>query len=180
VFDTVRTTPESELLFRVSAGFSPTRGIGAVRSPAGGAGFRPKGGRFAFLSGRPYRWNHTQLQGDVASILAARFYEPPGAVAVEDPPVRQRLVLEPVAPNPSSGSALLRFVLPKPGRVRLRVLDVSGRRTRLILDSAMPAGAHERFWDGVDERGVPAPAGLYWVKLEASGESAARRLVRIP
>jgi hypothetical protein len=53
VFDTVRTQPDTQLLYKTTSGFSPQRGVGVVRLRAGGAGLRANGGRFAFLSGRP-------------------------------------------------------------------------------------------------------------------------------
>ena len=178
MFDTVRTTPESQLLFRVSAGFSPSRGIGAIRVPAGGAGSRPMGGRFAFLSGRPYRWNHTQLQGNATAILTAWFKEPVNLVAVEDASAIARLTLEPARPNPSSGMITLHFLLPRAARARLVLMDVAGRRTRTLVDGPLEAGPHDCAWDGRDEHGSPAPAGLYWALIESAGETAVRRLVR--
>jgi flagellar hook capping protein FlgD len=178
VFDTVRTTPESELLFRVSSGFTPSRGIGAVRKPAGGAGYRPKGGRLAFLSGRPYRWNHSQLQTNVTAILTAWFNEPVSLTAVDDAPASAPLTLEAARPNPSSGTTSLRFSLPHAGRARLILIDVAGRRTRTLVDGALDAGPHECQWDGRDQRGRLAPAGLYWARLEMAGEETVRKLVR--
>jgi hypothetical protein len=179
VFDTIRTTPESQLLFRVSTGFAPTRGIGAIRVPAGGAGFRPKGGRFAFLSGRPYRWNHAQLSSNVSAILANWFLEPQNLADVGKGAPIARLALESARPNPSSGMTALRFSLPRAAHARLVVIDVAGRRARTLLDGTLAAGPHDAQWDGRDESGAVAPAGLYWARLEAGGETVARRLVRI-
>src|SRR5262249_41139429 len=42
-FDSVRTRPDSELLYKTTTGFSPQRGVGVVRLPAGGAGSAPRG-----------------------------------------------------------------------------------------------------------------------------------------
>jgi hypothetical protein len=179
LFDTVRTTPESELLFRASAGFSPTRGIGAIRVPADGAGFRPRGGRFAFLSGRPYRWNHTQLKNDITAILTNWFLEPITGVGVEvDAPVAGA-TLEPARPNPSSGTSVLRFSLARPGSARLDLLDVAGRRVRTLVNGPLAAGRHEAAWDGRDERGAWAPAGVYWARFESQEATLVRRLVRM-
>jgi len=181
VFDTVRTTPESQLLFRVSTGFTPSRGIGAIRMPAAGAGFRPRGGRFAFLSGRPYRWNPTQLKNNVTTLLTTWFLEPLSGVDVDGGPGLPRvLTLEPALPNPSRGATALAFTLPGAGHARLELLDVSGRRTRTLVDAALSAGPHRATWDGRDDRGRRVAAGLYWVRLEAGGASAVRRLVRLP
>jgi aminopeptidase N len=179
VFDTVRTTAESQLLFRVSSGFNPSRGIGAIRVPAAGAGFRPRGGRFAFLSGRPYRWNHTQLSSNATTVLKSWFLEPIDAADVAAAPPAATLALAPPSPNPARGPTRLAFSLPRTGPARLALLDVAGRRVRTLVDGPLEAGAHDVTWDGRDERGVAAPAGLYWARLECGGESAVRRLVRI-
>ena len=90
-----------------------------------------------------------------------------------------RLELAPVSPNPTTGPASLRFTLPRSGLARLDLIDVTGRRTRTLLNQALPAGPHEVHWDGRDTQGAPAGAGLYWVRLESGGVSAVRRLVRI-
>jgi aminopeptidase N len=179
VFDTVRTTAESQLLFRVSSGFSPSRGIGAIRMPAGGAGPRAAGGRFAFLSGRPYRWNHAQLKNDVAAILANYFREPLGSAGIANGPPAPVFAFESAWPNPSRGTTTLRFSLACAGRTRLDVIDVAGRHARTLLDGVLGAGPHEYAWDGRDDRGAPAPVGLYWARVQSNGASAVRRLVRV-
>jgi len=166
-------------LFRVSAGFNPSRGIGAVRKPAGGMGLRPHGGRLAFLSGRPYRWNATSLQNNVTAIVTNWFDEPVNGVAVQFPNAPSRFTLEAARPNPSSGTTRLRFTLPWTAQVRLVLHDVTGRRTRMLLDGPAAPGVHDITWDGRDERGVLAPAGLYWAELDAGRERSVRRLVRV-
>ena len=61
-----------------------------------------------------------------------------------------------------------------PGGSRVVITDVGGRRIRtLVLD---PAG--RATWDGRDEGGVPAPAGLYFVRL-ANHAAPSRRIVRL-
>ncbi len=179
VFDTVRTTPESQLLWRAASGFTPTRGIGAVRVPAAGAGSRPHGGRFAFLSGRPYRWDHASLAANVTNVLTQWFLEPVNGTDVGGPPMLAHVALEPARPNPSRGETALRFGLPRAGRARLELLDVTGRRVRTLVDGEFGAGPHEAAWDGTDDRGAALPAGLYWARVQALGESAVRRLVRV-
>ncbi len=178
-FDTVRAHADSELLFKTTTGFTPHRGLGVVRMPAGGAGLRPTGGRFAFLSGRPYRWNHTQLRFNVSKLLAEYFLEPLNGVSVGGPPVAE-LSLAPVRPNPSHGARVLRFTLATSGAVRLELYDPSGRRVRTLAAGPLAAGSHERAWNGRDERGHLAPAGLYFVRLRAGRESRTERFVQLP
>jgi hypothetical protein len=179
LFDTVRTTSESELIFRASSGFTPSRGLGAIRMPVGGAGLRPHGGRFAFLSGRPYRWTQSTLQANVTNLLTTRFLEPVSLVGTPAPVLPARLALAAPQPNPSRGATTLHFSLPRDGRTQLVLLDLAGRRTRVLIDAALAAGAHEVEWDGRDASGTLAAPGLYWARLECEGERVTRRLVRV-
>ena len=48
------------------------------------------------------------------------------------------------------------------------------------LDADLPAGSHQRVWDGNDERGLGAASGCYFARLSAGGrlETARMGLVR--
>jgi hypothetical protein len=53
-----------------------------------------------------------------------------------------------------SGHASLRFALREPGRVRLELFDVAGRRVAMLADGMRGAGEHEVACDGAGHRGV--------------------------
>jgi hypothetical protein len=178
VFDTVRTQPDSELLFKTTVGFTPQRGLGVIRMPVGGAGLRANGGRFAFLSGRPYRWNHVSLRSDVSTILAQYFLEPLSGVGVP-PGSIPALRLGPARPNPSAGLSRLSLELPAAGRVRYDVLDVAGRVVCSRDLGRQDAGRHTLEWDGRDGRGARVHAGLYWVRVQSGTGEARQRVVRL-
>jgi aminopeptidase N len=177
VFDTVRTQPDTQLLYKTTSGFSPQRGVGVVRLRAGGAGLRANGGRFAFLSGRPYRWTHTLLNATSTTLLGQYFQEPLNGTGV--PPATGVLSLAPLTPNPGRGARTLSFTLPAAGEARLEILDVTGRRIRTLAAGVLDAGPHERTWDGRDERGNLAHAGLYFARLRAGG-TLTERFVQLP
>lgn len=176
LFDTVRTRPDTQLLWKTTAGYTPQRGLGVVRQPVGGAGLRPNGGRFAFLSGRPYRWNHASLKANMNTLLGTYLLEPLSGVGVGDAPLAG-LSLAPVRPNPSHGSSALRFTLPSASSVRLELIDAAGRRIRTLAEGTFAAGAHERTWDGRLSDGSRAPAGLYWVRLTTRDSQRSERFV---
>ena len=81
-----------------------------------------------------------------------------------------------VAPNPFTGSTLLRFSLAAAGPVRAELLDVTGRRVRSLVAGELVAGEHTLRWDGRDDRGHALPAGLYFARLETAGNGVVRRL----
>jgi aminopeptidase N len=178
-FDTTVATTESQPLFRISQNYPGSQGIGVVRIPANGGSHRAQGARFAFLSGRPYRWNHTALQNNVSAILASYFLEPLPMAGVGAPAAVAGLALASPRPNPFHDATALHFTLPRAQRVRLVLIDVTGRRMRTLANGALAAGAHDLSWDGRDDHGSRVPAGLYWARLETEGEAVVRRLVRM-
>ena len=83
------------------------------------------------------------------------------------------------APNPFEAEARLAFSLPRAGVAHLTVLDVQGRRVRLLLSGQLDGGPHSVAWDGRNDDGRRAANGLYLVRLESEGSAVVRRLVRI-
>jgi len=83
-------------------------------------------------------------------------------------------------PNPFLGnSTIIPFTLPKSGEVTLRILDLSGRQVRLLVNERMSPGARQVLWDGKNDRGETVSAGVYVYDLTAPAFRASRRLVRI-
>jgi hypothetical protein len=89
------------------------------------------------------------------------------------------LALSAPRPDPARGAVSFTLELKQPGDALVEVLDVSGRRIRAIHRGAAPAGALALTWDGADESGRPAPAGLYWMRATGLGESVGTRFVRV-
>lgn len=82
-------------------------------------------------------------------------------------------------PEPSRGPVRLAFSLPEARLVRLELIDASGRRVRVLADGRLPAGRHERAWDGRGERGERVPAGVYFARLRAGADERTQRLTRL-
>jgi hypothetical protein len=99
-----------------------------------------------------------------------------GSVGVEDAGF-PGLSLAPPAPSPIRREARLAFTLPdSPGRARLEIYSVSGRRVRVLADGVTAPGPHERRWDATDASGSRVPAGVYFLRLEWNGHSVVRRI----
>jgi hypothetical protein len=96
-------------------------------------------------------------------------YTGPTAVADE---ARAALGLRAV-PNPAREATEIAFGIAKPERVRLALYDLGGRRVKVLVDGLVPAGETRSRWDGADEAGVNAPAGVYFARLEREGSPAA-------
>jgi M6 family metalloprotease-like protein len=88
-----------------------------------------------------------------------------------------RFALEPCVPNPFNPSTAIRFVLPERANVNLAVYDVSGRLVRTLASETLPAGRHERVWDGRDDAGARAGSGVYLCRLDAGSKVASVKVL---
>lgn len=100
---------------------------------------------------------------------------PTGADESPAAPVR-RLVASPV---PFRSGLSLALTLPAAERGSLEVFDVQGRLVRRLLDGALTPGPHRLRWDGRTRGGVPAPAGIYFVRYTGGAATEVRRVVRL-
>jgi len=82
-------------------------------------------------------------------------------------------------PNPFSKAAGVHFTLGQPAHVRLAVFDLAGRKVRTLVEGWTDVGYHPVAWNGRDAAGLLAPTGVYYLRLEAGGQSLARPLVRV-
>jgi serine protease len=103
------------------------------------------------------------------------------------PPPPGELVLEQNFPNPfrHGESTTIRFDVPPDASgtsasVELAVFDVAGRRVRTLVQGTVVAGELGSSWDGLDDTGTPAPAGIYVLRLVASGTEQAVRMLLLP
>ena len=87
------------------------------------------------------------------------------------------LSLAAAAPNPFSGSTLIRFGLSRAGSHSLDVYDVSGRKVRTLSRGTLAAGRHEVVWDGRSDDGSAMTSGVYFYRLSAVGGELERRAV---
>jgi hypothetical protein len=70
-------------------------------------------------------------------------------------------------PNPFRRATTIRFELPLASRTDLRVYDAGGRLVRTLVHDRLREGHHAAAWDGRDEKGRPAAAGVYFVRLRS-------------
>ena len=68
-------------------------------------------------------------------------------------------------PNPFNPGTMITYELPAQCRVSLIVYDITGREIRKLVDSPQEMGRYRIAWDGIDNRGMNAAAGLYLCRL---------------
>ena len=87
-------------------------------------------------------------------------------VVPDEPLLRQNY------PNPFNRGTTIRFILPRPGPLSLRLFSVTGREVATLAKGNWPAGAHSLTWDGGGQA-----SGLYICQLEAEGVVRTRTLL---
>jgi hypothetical protein len=101
-----------------------------------------------------------------------------GTVPVQPPPTLALSFSAP-QPNPASDRTRLVFDLPRAAETWIDVLDVVGRRVRVLTSGFLPQGRTEVNWQLDDDQSRPLPAGLYLVRARALGEVFLRRITVI-
>ena len=102
-----------------------------------------------------------------------------GVVGVGPQRMAGETMLGPCQPNPATSGTRLTMRLEHRGRARVDVTDLCGRRVATLLDRPCEAGATQLEWNGRDERGAPARAGLYFCRLAVEGRLAAATRVTV-
>ena len=71
-------------------------------------------------------------------------------------------------PNPFNPGTMLTFALPTEAAVDLVVYDILGRTVRTLVGGSLPAGTHRVYWNGQDDAGRNAAAGVYLYRLQVT------------
>ncbi|KPJ60588.1 MAG: hypothetical protein AMJ46_06245 [Latescibacteria bacterium DG_63] len=126
---------------------------------------------YSVIPGRTY-WYKILLE----SSLGEETY---GPIRVEVEPVPAVCRAHQSYPNPSSPFCTIRYEVPRPGRVLLRVFDVTGSLVRTLVDAHREPGSYSELWDGRADGGRQLPSGVYFYRLEAGDFLATRKMVQL-
>ncbi len=149
---------------------------------------------------------HGEIALDIARYLKAQdnvitlFFEgPPGSYAdlivsdmiVKDKldfvldldPLPQQFALRQNLPNPFHTNTKIRFDLPSAlaptHRVELKIYNVLGQAVRTLIAGELPSNTYLLEWDGRDDFGREAGAGVYFYKLTAGNVQFTKKMARV-
>lgn len=112
-----------------------------------------------------------------SAYLAGLGYDsPPVSVPREERSIGAPLV---ASPNPFRFDTRVGFSLPEGRRVHVQVFDISGRLVRVLLHGDVPGGPQSLPWDGRGRGGEAVGPGVYFVRLEACGETETAKIVKL-
>jgi len=104
----------------------------------------------------------------------------PASVSVDNGSGAGHMSLAPIQPNPFRAGSTIRYTIARHGRVRLDVLDLSGRHVCALVNEMREAGDYAARWSGQDDSGRLVAAGVYFVRLESEASVASTRVVFAP
>jgi gluconolactonase len=74
--------------------------------------------------------------------------------------------LLPNYPNPFNPTTTISYALPASAHIRLTIYDQLGRHVKTLVDAQQAAGHFQTTWNGLDEKGVPVAAGMYFCQMK--------------
>jgi hypothetical protein len=97
---------------------------------------------------------------------------------IEEDPVSEPAMAQvrAASPNPFRVGTALSYTVPPSTHIRARVYDASGTRVRDLTD-AIVSGSGSIVWDGRTRTGDRAPAGVYFVHVDAGFVSETKKVV---
>jgi len=82
-----------------------------------------------------------------------------------------------VLPNPAPGPVMVSYDVPSAGPVEVSVLDPSGRQVATLVSGRTELGSYRLSWDRRDRQGRAVAPGVYFLRLDAAGQSRIVKLV---
>jgi hypothetical protein len=130
----------------------------------------------AVLGQQLYVGGYFTTAGGKPSLNIASWMDPfSSAVGAGDPAARLPVQLA-AHPSPFAEGTTLAFEVARAGAVRLTVHDVRGALVRTLAEEIGGPGQQTIWWDGLDERGMEVPRGVYYARV-ATAEGVGRQKV---
>lgn len=176
VFEEKFAGSESCLLFSDTSAFAKPRGLGVWKKPLQGGTYKQNGGQFVFISGRPYRYDHKQLQTNISVILKNIFNEKTVSDLDESTHGQspRRFDLKQNYPNPFNPRTTINYELPSTNYVELKIHDILGQEVATLVAGPQTAGKYQVNWDA-----HAFASGIYYYRLQVGDFIRTKKLVLI-
>ncbi|HKI78373.1 MAG TPA: T9SS type A sorting domain-containing protein [Ignavibacteriaceae bacterium] len=79
-------------------------------------------------------------------------------------------------PNPFNPSTTIKFFVPNPSDVTIKIYDLLGREVTTLFNKQATAGYHNVYWNGKDSRGENVSSGVYLYRLTAGNFSETKKM----
>ncbi|MCK4257191.1 T9SS type A sorting domain-containing protein, partial [candidate division WOR-3 bacterium] len=113
----------------------------------------------------------------VPSVSQTIIINPYSSTSIDEAPeVRKRLSKVNIYPNPSMGNIRIDYVLDKVSEVDVEIYNVIGQKVAHLISGKKQEGRHTVIWNGRDGKGRRCSPGIYFCRIDASGESLYNRI----
>ena len=79
-------------------------------------------------------------------------------------------------PNPFNAETVIDYRITTQSHVRVVIYNTLGQEVITLRDERQPAGIHRIRWEGLDNKGMPVPSGVYFYMLNVNGERIVRKM----
>lgn len=73
-------------------------------------------------------------------------------------------------PNPFNLETCIRYNIKHPGYVNVSIFNIKGQLIRVLKDNYLFAGDYSQYWDGLDDRCLQVPSGVYYIKMSTDSD----------
>ncbi|HAD81890.1 MAG: hypothetical protein A2509_11685 [Candidatus Edwardsbacteria bacterium RIFOXYD12_FULL_50_11] len=118
----------------------------------------------------------------VDSLITGFFGNPALGISNDENPLRSGASLKPglsAYPSPFRQKSTFSLSLPGKSPVTLRIYDICGRMVKTVFEGEKPGGRHNFVWDGRDQAGKRAAAGVYFIKAETGYGKMLEKIISI-
>jgi len=99
-----------------------------------------------------------------------------GDINVAEIAVPKDFVLEQNFPNPFNAETMIKYQLPEPSKVGIKILNLLGQEIRTLVDGHKAAGFHVATWNGKDNSGKDVASGIYIYQIQAGDFVDAKKM----
>ena len=82
-------------------------------------------------------------------------------------------------PNPFNPNTFIPFYIEKNGFVSIVVYNIRGQKISVLVNHFLESGQHSITWNGLDDNDLGVTSGIYFIKMEALGETLIQRVTLI-
>ncbi|MFQ5630432.1 MAG: T9SS type A sorting domain-containing protein [bacterium] len=91
--------------------------------------------------------------------------------------IPEAFVVEQNYPNPFNPSTVIRYGLHEDTQVSVKIFDMLGKEVATLVNAQQKAGFKSITWNGKNDFGQPAPAGIYLYRVEAAGLVQVKKMI---
>ena len=100
-----------------------------------------------------------------------------GITDVKDEVIPTKFELCQNYPNPFNPSTIIRYSLPEPGLVTIKIYNILGQVVATLLNEQVNVGVHEVSWNGQNDFGSQVSAGMYIYRVTADKYTAVKKML---